>query len=104
MMPVGGKPILVRVMEIFASQGHLDFIILVGYREGIIIDYFATMRSNWRGTIVDTGGRIYKCRHLLEDRFFATYCDGVCDVDLSWLVEFQGTHGGIATVTSMPLV
>jgi len=110
MMPVCGKPILARVMEIFASQGHLDFIISVGYRKEIIMDYFATPRSNWRVTIVDTGedtdtgGRIHKCRHLLDDRFFATYSDGVCDVDLASLVKFHDAHDGLATVTSVPLV
>lgn len=110
MMPVCGKPILARVMEIFASQGHLDFIISVGYRKEIIVDYFATPRSNWRVKIVDTGedtdtgGRIRKCAHLLTDRFFATYSDGLCDVDLSRLVQFHDRHDGVATVTSVPLV
>jgi len=110
MMPVCGKPILARVMEIFASQGHLDFIISVGYRKEIILDYFATPRSNWRVNIVDTGedtdtgGRIRKCAHLLKDRFFATYSDGLCDVDLARLVQFHHQHDGMATVTSVPLV
>ena len=110
MMPVCGKPILARVMEIFASQGHLDFIISVGYRKEIIIDYFATPRSNWRVNIVDTGedtdtgGRIRKCAHLLTDRFFATYSDGLCDVDLTRLAQFHDQHDGVATVTSVPLV
>jgi glucose-1-phosphate cytidylyltransferase len=110
MMPVCGKPILARVMEIFAAQGHLDFIVSVGYRKEIILDYFATPRANWRVTIVDTGedtdtgGRIHKCRHLLHDRFFATYSDGLCDVDLNRLVDFHAGHDGLATVTSVPLV
>ena len=110
MMPVCGKPILARVMEIFANQGHLDFIISVGYRKEIIIDYFATPRSNWRVNIVDTGedtdtgGRIRKCAHLLTDQFFATYSDGLCDVDLARLAQFHDQHDGVATVTSVPLV
>jgi glucose-1-phosphate cytidylyltransferase len=110
MMPVCGKPILARVMEIFASQGHLDFIISVGYRKEIIFDYFATPRFNWRVTIVDTGadtdtgGRIRKCAHLLTEPFFATYSDGLCDVNLARLVQFHDQHDGVATVTSVPLV
>jgi len=110
MMPVGGKPILARVMEIFAAQGHCDFVVSVGYRKEIIQDYFATPRSNWRVTIddtgedTDTGGRIRQCAHLLGDRFFATYSDGVCDVDLARLLEFHTLHDGLVTVTSVPLV
>jgi glucose-1-phosphate cytidylyltransferase len=110
MMPVCGKPILARVMEIFAAQGHLDFIISVGYRKQIIEDYFDTQRANWRVKIVDTGenadtgDRILGCRDLLHERFFATYSDGLCDVDLAKLVSFHEAHGGLATVTSVPLV
>ena len=54
MMPVCGKPIVARVMEIFARQGHVDFILSVGYRKEIIVDYFETRRADWRVTIVDT--------------------------------------------------
>lgn len=110
MMPVFGKPILVRVMEIFASQGHTDFVLSVGYRNEIIRDYFATPRGNWRVEIVDTGeetdtgGRISGCRHLLRDDFFATYSDGLCDVDLARLCGFHQAHSGVVSVTSVPLV
>jgi glucose-1-phosphate cytidylyltransferase len=109
MMPVGGKPIIVRVMEIFASQGHRDFVISLGHRKEIIEDYFVSRRSDWRVTLVDTGedtdtgGRIERCRHLLHGRFFATYSDGICDVDLARLVAFHSAHDGEATVTSVPL-
>jgi glucose-1-phosphate cytidylyltransferase len=110
MMPVGGKPILARVMEIFAAQGHKDFIISVGYRKEIIQDYFSHPRADWRVNIVDTGattdtgGRIEKCKHLLKDKFFATYSDGVSDVDLAKLVAFHDAHDGVGTITAVPLI
>jgi glucose-1-phosphate cytidylyltransferase len=110
MMPVGGKPILARVMEIYARQGHLDFIISVGYRKEIILDYFENRQNDWNVTIVDsgdetdTGGRILACRHLLKDRFFATYSDGICDVNLAHLQAFHQAHDGLVTITSVPLV
>jgi glucose-1-phosphate cytidylyltransferase len=110
MMPVGGKPILARVMEIFAQQGHVDFVISVGYRKEIIVDYFEHRRNDWNVTIVDTGdetdtgSRIKNCRHVLEDKFFATYSDGICDVNLANLQAFHQAHDGLVTVTSVPLV
>lgn len=110
MMPVSGKPILVRVMEIFAGQGYFDFVLSVGYRKEIICDYFETPRSNWRVQIVDTGaetdtgGRIRRCREVLHGDFFATYSDGICDVDLARLYGFHRAHPGAVTVTSVPLV
>jgi len=110
MMPVSGKPIIERVMELFALQGVIDFIISVGYRKEVIIDYFATPRADWRvnvvdtGTETDTGDRIKRCAHLLENTFMATYSDGLCDVDLAKLLGFHRSHAGLATVTSVPLV
>src|ERR1700737_926017 len=109
MMPVCGKPIVARVMEIFARQGHVDFILSVGYRKEIIVDYFETRRADWHVTIVDTGedadtgARVERCRHLLRETFMVTYSDGICDVNLAELSAFHQTHPGLATVTSVPL-
>jgi glucose-1-phosphate cytidylyltransferase len=109
MMPVCGKPIVLHVMEIFARQGHTDFILSVGYRKENIIDYFQTRRPGWNVSIVDTGeetdtgGRVERCRHLLDDTFMVTYSDGLCDVNLADLVAFHHGHQGLVTVTSVPL-
>jgi glucose-1-phosphate cytidylyltransferase len=110
MMPVGGKPIVARVMEIFAQQGITDFILSVGYRKETILDYFESGRSDWRVTIkdtgeeADTGSRIKRCSDLLGETFMATYSDGICDVDLEALLAFHNSHAGLATITSVPLV
>jgi glucose-1-phosphate cytidylyltransferase len=110
MVPVHGKPILARVMEVYAAQGFHDFVVSVGYRKEIIEDYFGTGRNDWRVEIVDTGvacdtgGRIHGCRHVLTEPFFATYGDGLCDVDLHALKSFHESHGGLVSVTAVPLV
>ena len=109
MMPVGGKPILVQIMQLFAAQGHREFILSIGHRKEVILDYFSRKDNGLDITIVDTGeetdtaGRIYHCRHLLRDQFMATYGDGLCDVPLDKLVAFHDAHGGLATLTSVPL-
>ena len=63
-------------------------------------------QDDWTITFVDTGpdtntgGRIKRLRpHLQDDVFFATYGDGVSDLDLRRLEEFHRSHGKIATVT-----
>ena len=63
-------------------------------------------REDWMITFVDTGpdtntgGRIKRVRSQLQgDVFFATYGDGVSDLDLRRLEEFHRSHGRIATVT-----
>lgn len=62
----------------------------------------------WKVTVVDTGlhtmtgGRIKRIQPYVGDEpFLMTYGDGVCDVDISKLVEFHRSHGKIATLTSV---
>ena len=109
MMPVGGKPILRHVMDIYARQGFTNFVLSVGYRKEVILDYFEGRSFGWQVEIVDTGaqtdtgGRIYGCRHLLGDTFMATYADGLSDVVLADLLAFHRRAGRLATITSVPL-
>jgi glucose-1-phosphate cytidylyltransferase len=62
----------------------------------------------WKITLVDTGnetmtgGRIKRIQqHVGNETFMLTYGDGVCDVDVSKLLEFHKQHGKICTVTSV---
>ena len=109
MMPVGGKPVLLRVMEIYARQGITDFVISVGYRKEVIVDYFENRTLGWNveivdtGAATDTGGRIFNCRHLLTDTFMATYADGLSDVPLDELLAFHRRSGVLGTITCVPL-
>ena len=64
----------------------------------------------WKVTVVDTGlntmtgGRIKRVqKYVGNEPFLMTYGDGVCDVDISKLVEFHKEHGKIATLTSVML-
>lgn len=109
MMPVGGRPILLRVMQIYARQGITDFIVSVGYRKEVIEDYFDGRNLGWNVTLVDTGattdtaGRIAGCRHLLDGTFMATYADGLSDVPLGRLLDFHRERKALVTITSVPL-
>jgi glucose-1-phosphate cytidylyltransferase len=40
MVPIGGKPILWHIMKSYATQGHRDFILCLGYKGDMIKDYF----------------------------------------------------------------
>lgn len=64
----------------------------------------------WKVTVVDTGlntmtgGRIKRIQpYIGNEPFMMTYGDGVCDVDISKLVEFHASHGKIATLTAVML-
>jgi glucose-1-phosphate cytidylyltransferase len=109
MMPICGTPILVHLMRIYARQGFSEFVISAGHRREILEDYFDGRFREWSIEIVDTGpdadtgDRIRRCADVVGATFFATYGDGLGDVDLHRLLAFHEATGGAATVTSVPL-
>jgi glucose-1-phosphate cytidylyltransferase len=109
MMPVGGVPILVHLMRIYAAQGFTEFILAAGHRQEVLHDYFAGRFSEWSVQIVDTGAnsdtgeRIRRCLSYAGATFFATYGDGLGNVDLHSLLETHRSSGGLATLTGVPL-
>jgi glucose-1-phosphate cytidylyltransferase len=130
MVEIGGRPILWHIMKLYASYGMKDFAIALGYKGGMIKDYFLDYyrQSNdvtvdlvsgdvetyereavdWRVSLVDTGsdtqtgGRIRRMRpHLGGGTFMATYGDGVGDINVSKLLAFHRAHGRLATITAV---
>lgn len=131
MIEIGGKPILWHIMKIYSAHGVNDFVICCGYKGYVIKEYFANyflhmsdvtfdMRDNkmevhqqkaepWRVTLIDTGentltgGRLKRVAKYVEDEeaFCFTYGDGVCDLNISALIEFHKLHGKDATVTAV---
>jgi glucose-1-phosphate cytidylyltransferase len=109
MLPIGGSPILVHLMQLFANQGYREFVLSVGYRQEVIRNYFRGRHRDWRvdildtGEDTDTGERLRGCRAVLGETFFATYGDGLADVPLDALLAFHTAHCGLATLTTVPL-
>jgi glucose-1-phosphate cytidylyltransferase len=109
MMPINGRPIIVHLMEIYAQQGFTEFVLAAGHRQEILRDYFAGRFQHWNVQVVDTGEtsdtgeRLLRCKEHVGDEFFATYGDGLGDVDLHELLVFHRRSGAVATMTSVPL-
>ena len=130
MVEIGRMPILWHIMKIYSAYGVNDFVILCGYKGHIIKEFFHTyvMRcasvrfdlqagtmdvlddahEPWKVTLVDTGdttmtgGRIRRARdHIGDETFFLTYGDGVCDIDISKLLEFHRSHNSQVTLTAV---
>jgi len=54
------------------------------------------------GLETPTGGRIKKLEKYIEnENFFATYCDGLADVNIRSLFDFHNKMGKVATVTAV---
>jgi glucose-1-phosphate cytidylyltransferase len=109
MMPIRGTPILIHLMKLYAAQGFTDFVLAAGYRKEILDDYFYGRFPSWNVTIVDTGAssdtgeRIRRCEPYVGDTFFATYGDGLGNVNLHQLLNCHRESAAQATVTSVPL-
>lgn len=109
LLEVGDRPVVQHVMEIYAAQGFVDFVLAAGYLIEQIEEFASSLPEQWSVRIVDTGedtntgGRVRRCREMLGDRFFVTYADGLGNVELSALLDFHAAHGGAATMTTVPL-
>ena len=108
MVLLDDKPIIWHVMNIYAQQGISDFVIATGYLGGIIHDWVRDLNTPWKITALDTGektltgGRIRQCLELIgPERSFATYGDGLGNINLKQLLEFHIHQGRAATVTAV---
>jgi glucose-1-phosphate cytidylyltransferase len=108
MVQIAGKPILWHIMSIFAIQGFTEFVIATGYRGEVIRDWVSTLTEPWSvetldtGQATQTGGRISQCLDFInENEVFATYGDGLGNINLSKLLDFHVHQGKSATVTAV---
>jgi glucose-1-phosphate cytidylyltransferase len=108
LVEIGGRPILWHVIQIYAAQGFDRFLLGTGYMGEAVAEFAAAERwpEGVRVECVDTGldtptgGRVAALADRLGDeRFCATYADGVADVDLGALLDFHAEGGALATVT-----
>jgi len=105
LLPIGDKPLLWHVMNIYAHFGCNDFILCLGYKGEKIKEYFSRVKK-WNITFADTGentntgGRIKRIERFINGSyFFATYGDGVADINLNNLADFHKKHKKIASIT-----
>jgi glucose-1-phosphate cytidylyltransferase len=130
MVEIGGYPILWHIMKIYSFYGFNDFIICLGYKGYLIKEYFLnyylhqsdieinisanthrvinSIAEPWKITLVETGketmtgGRLKRIKNLVKnDTFFATYGDGLSDINLIKLLNFHKNNGKLATITAV---
>lgn len=131
MVEIGGRPIMWHIMKRYASYGFKEFVLPLGYRGGVIKQYFHDYRRrnsdftidlasgetvthgaapavDWKVTLCDTGedtekgARIKRvAAHLGQGPFMATYGDGVADIDIGELLRFHQSQGKLGTFTGV---
>ncbi|MDY5441250.1 MAG: glucose-1-phosphate cytidylyltransferase [Candidatus Enteromonas sp.] len=132
MIEIGGMPILWHIMKTYSKYGFNEFVILGGYRQYIIKEYFKNYflhhsdvtfdmtcdqitihkqyAEPWKVTVLDTGlntmtgGRIKRAKDYIGDEtFMLTYGDGLADVNLQKLLEFHQKGHCFCTLTAVSL-
>lgn len=112
LVKIGSKPILWHIMNIYSCFGYCEFVILLGYKGEMIVDYFngQTDILDWNITFLetglktDTGGRLKRAEKQIDSKpFMLTYGDGLANIDLKKLNSFHEYHNGVVTMTSVQL-
>lgn len=124
LVKIGEKAIIEHIIDGYVSQGFHDFLILSGYKGEMIADYFKEKSGalSWkiegnslivhffefRIRILYTGeetGSAARLRmaapYIRGNSFMLTYCDGLCGISFSDLIQFHETYGGMVTLTAV---
>ena len=129
MIEIGEMPILWHIMKTYSHYGINDFVILAGYKQHVIKEWFADYflhtsdvtfdftaenkmtvhhksAEPWRVTVVDTGlntmtgGRVKRAQEYVgNEPFMLTYGDAVGNINIAELLEYHRAHGKIGTVS-----
>ena len=63
MVPVGGKPILLHILQTYASRGFNEFILATGYKNKVLEKHFEkkkNVKCIYTGKNTMTGGRLLR--------------------------------------------
>ena len=108
MVLVNGKPILLRIMNLYAKQGFKNFYIALGYKVEIIKKFFKKNNFGWNIKLINTGkktmtgGRLKRLKkYLKNETFMMTYGDGISNINLKKLVNFHKKSKKMVTITAV---
>ena len=108
MIQVGGKPILLHIMKLYAKYGFKDFYIALGYKGEIIKKFFKKKFFNWDINLIDTGkntmtgGRLKRLEKFIgNETFMMTYGDGLSNINLKKLLKFHKKNKKLVTLTAV---
>ena len=102
MVKVGKLPVLEHLINIFEVFDKFSYLVATGYKGEIIDDHFRNfdnVRTIFTGDETNTGGRVFKLKDSLEDKFIVTYGDGLANVNVEELIRFHNSHNKIGTIS-----
>ncbi|MDP4039341.1 MAG: sugar phosphate nucleotidyltransferase [Candidatus Pacearchaeota archaeon] len=111
LLNIGDEPILIKIMNHYASYGITNFILCLGFLGDKIRNYFKENPSKYNVEMISTGVDATKSERLLavkefldtEDSFFVSYGDDLSNVDILELRKFHEKEGKLITLTAVKL-
>jgi len=108
MIKIGGKPMILHIMKLYAKYGFKDFYIALGYRGEIVKKYFNKNFFDWNINLIETGkntmtgGRLKRLKKYIGKKtFMMTYGDGLSNVNLKKLLKFHKKNKKLVTLTAV---
>jgi mannose-1-phosphate guanylyltransferase len=112
MLPVGGRPMIERVLQRLAPHGIDEAVLSLGYKPDAFIDAYpdgrcagVALRYAVEDEPLDTAGaiRFAALEAGLTDTFVVVNGDVITDLDVSELVGFHRSSGAEATISLTPV-
>ncbi len=109
MIPVCGKPIIEREVELCKRYGYTDFLFIIGYMGDQISSYFGDGKK-WGVSIayyqeekpLGTAGALGYLKEKLTEDFFVLYGDTVVDFDMKAMLDYHKSKNADATLFLHP--
>ena len=108
MIKIGGEPMILHIMKLYARYGFKDFYIALGYKGKMIKNFFNKKFFDWNIKLIETGknsmtgGRLKRLqKYIGNETFMMTYGDGLSNVNLKKLLKFHKKNKKLATLTAV---
>jgi len=112
MLPVGGRPMIERVLEHLAGHGIAEVVLSLGYRPDAFLEAYpdgtcagVALRYAVEDTPLDTAGAIgFAARHAgVAETFVVVNGDVITGLDVGALIDFHRRSGAEATIALTPV-
>ena len=108
MIDIGGKPMLLHIMKLYAKHGFKNFYIALGYKGEMIKKFFNKKFFDWNINLIETGkntmtgGRLKRLKKYIgKETFMMTYGDGLSNINLKKLLKFHKKNKKLVTLTAV---
>ena len=108
MIDIGGKPMILHIMKLYAKYGFKNFYIALGYKGELIKKFFNKKFFDWDINLIETGkntmtgGRLKRLKKYIgKETFMMTYGDGLSNINLKKLLKFHKKNKKLVTLTAV---